>query len=209
MSEIKTMGIDELSQDRLDGFRQIKPEQGTTLDKAKGFLEGLFEKSDTLDESPQGQKEYTDDHGGIYRIGNELKPNKTFEINGYTYKTDSRGRPSSVEGQLKLRSPEYTRKMDSMEAVGKGDQRENDERGHLIGHQFEGSGGIENLTAMSQELNHGDYLKIETKLADAIKAGATVYLKVNTVYSGDSHRPTKYRISYTIDGQKSTVTFRN
>ena len=44
MSEIKTTGIDELSQDRLDGFRQIKPEESMPIDKAKSFFNDLFSR---------------------------------------------------------------------------------------------------------------------------------------------------------------------
>lgn len=210
MSEIKTTDFSELNTNKMDGFHQIKPEQGTTLDKAKSFVDGLFShKSDSPDALSSDEKIFKDDNGKVYRIGDRLEPNKTFDVNGYTYKTDRQGRVISTEGQLRLRKPEYVRKMDSMETVGKGDQKENDERGHSIGHQFEGSGGMENLTAMSKELNHGDYSKMENKLADAIKAGDTVHLKVNPVYSRDSYRPTKYRVSYSIDGHKTAVTFRN
>ena len=49
MSEIKTTDFSELNTNKLDGFHQIKPEQGTTLDKAKSFVEKLFsKKSDTI-----------------------------------------------------------------------------------------------------------------------------------------------------------------
>ena len=210
MNEIKTTDFNELKSNKIDGFRQIKPEKDTTLDKAKNFVDGLFShKSDSPDTFANDEKIYKDDNGKVYRIGDRLEPNKTFDVNGYTYKTDRQGRVISTEGQLRLRKPEYERKMDTMGTVGKGDQKENDERGHSIGHQFEGSGGMENLTAMSKELNHGDYSRMETKLSDAIKAGQTVYLKVNPVYSGDSYRPTKYRVSYSIDGHKTVVTFRN
>ena len=210
MSEIKNNDSQELNRSDGDGFKQIKPEQGTTLDKAKTFIDGLFsgQKDDTV-HNLESEKVYKDDHGEVYRVGDHLQPNKSFEVNGYSYRTDKVGRVVSAEGQLRLRNPEHKRNMDTIDKVGKGDQKPGDQRGHSIGYQFEGSGGIENLSAMSKELNQGDYKAMEDKLANAIKDGHEVYLKVEPVFKGDSFRPTKYRVAYTIDGEKTSVTFRN
>ena len=210
MGEVKTPERNEQDLYKPEGFRNIKPEHGTLVDRAKSFVDGLFGQNTTEQKTDtKPGKKYYDDNGVLYRIGNDLQPNNTFERNEYQFKTDNMGRVTSTEGNLRLRDSDYKRSMNTMDAVGKGDQKAGDERGHTVGHQFEGSGGIENLTAMSSELNHGDYLRMENKLADALKDGAKVYLKVNPVYKGDSYRPTKYRVTYSIDGRKTTVTFRN
>jgi hypothetical protein len=62
---------------------------------------------------------------------------------------------------------------------------------------------------MSKELNHGDYAKLERTLASAVGDGADVRLKVEPKYEGDSNRPTEFRITYSIDGDKEVVVFKN
>jgi len=42
-----------------------------------------------------------------------------------------------------------------------------------------------------------------------VKDGADVRMKVEPVYSGDSNRPDEFRVSYTIDGDKEVVVFKN
>lgn len=172
------------------------------------ILEGTYEPNSSFEVN--GVKYYTDDNGKVYRIGDKLRPNATFEVNGYTYKTDDQGRVISAEGKLKMRSPDYERKMEDVRNMEDQDYRENDDRGHLIGHQFGGSDRLENLVPMDSELNqHGDFAKLEKTLADAVKDGADVYVKIEPVYEGDSTRPVGFKITYTIDGETDTVYFKN
>lgn len=153
---------------------------------------------------------YKDDNGKIYRDANSLLPGIEIVKNGYTYKTDDLGRVTSAEGQLQAKNHEgYNKISDSMEKVGKGDQEKDDQRGHLIADRFNGSGDIANLVPMNGELNQGDYASMENKLSDAVNVGADVYYKVEPVYVGDSHRPSEFRVSYSIDGEKDIVVFKN
>ncbi len=207
----ETKESQEIKDSNTENFKKIKPEEGTTLKDAKAFLKNEYAKGGDItgnSEKP-AEKIYYDDNGEKYREGDNLEPNKIFEVNGYKYETDDKGRTISVEGKLKIRDSEYKRNMDSMDAVGKGDQKESDDRGHLIGYQFEGSGGIENLVPMNLKLNRGDYESMENKLAKAVEAGSDVRLKVEPVYDSDSHRPTELRASYSIDGEKTVVVFKN
>ena len=211
MPEVKEHTIREIDVELIEGYKNIKPEHGTTPEHARAYVAGRFQKSGDTEklDNTDTTKVYYDDNGDIYRRGNKLEPNKSFEINGYIYSTDKQGRTITAEGQLRLKQPDLKRNMDSMQDIGKGNQIEGDHRGHTIAFQFGGSGGLENLTAMSGELNRGDYLKMEIRLSKAVRAGSSVYLKVQMVYSGDSYRPVKYRVSYSIDGLRTTVTFRN
>ena len=84
-----------------------------------------------------------------------------------------------------------------------------DDRGHLIADRFNGSGELENLVPMEGKLNKGDYAKLEDTLAEAVKDGADVRMKVEPVYSGYSNRPDEFRVSYTIDGDKEVVVVKN
>ena len=99
--------------------------------------------------------------------------------------------------------------MDTDEAVYKGEKEAGFEKGHLIGYQFGGSGGMENLSIMAGEVNHGDFYKLEKKLADAVKAGDEVKMKVEPVYEGTSNKPSEYRVTHIINGEKEVVVFNN
>ena len=203
MSEIKTKDTPEVKLPEAAGFKEIKPE-AMTGNEARNYWDNHFNS-----EQAEEPKVFYDDNGEKYRVGDQLEPNAKFEVNGYQYETDEQGRPISAEGTLRIRDPEFKRNMDPMSAVGKGDQHEGDQRGHLIGHQFEGSGGLENLVPMDGKLNQGDYVKLENTLADAVKDGADVRLKVEPRYEGDSNRPSEFRVTYSIDGEKDVVVFKN
>ena len=203
MSEIKTKDIPDVKPPEAAGFKEIKSESMTGAE-ARNYWDNRFNSDQAED-----PKVFYDDNGEKYRVGNQLEPNAKFEVNGYQYETDDQGRPISAEGTLRIRDPEFKRDMDPMSAVCKGDQQEGDQRGHLIGHQFEGSGGIENLVAMDGKLNQGDYVKLENTLAEAVKDGADVRLKVEPRYEGDSNRPSEFRVTYSIDGEKDVVVFKN
>lgn len=154
---------------------------------------------------------YLDDNGTKYRERDNLLPDMEFEVNGYKYKTDDQGRVISAEGQLQVK--DHVRNNNAMESravVGRGDMQETDDRGHLIADRFNGSGGLENLVPMDSELNrHGDYKKMENTLADAMQNDAKVELKVEPIYDDDTPRPSEFRVTYTIDGEKEMTVFRN
>lgn len=206
MNEIKPKENSEIKSLESNKYREIKPENGTTYSESKQVWKNEFAKADI--ESPS-DKTYYDDNGEKYREGNSLEPNTTFEKNGFTFQTDNIGRVTSVEGRLETYQSDKNRKMPSMDAVGKGEQKESDIRFHLIAHRFDGPDGIENLVAGDSKLNQGDYAKLENSLAEAVREGADVRMKVEPVYSGDSNRPDEFRVSYSIDGDKEVVVFKN
>lgn len=211
MGEIKSNDLQEVKKPVVENYLDIKPHEGLTPQEAKANWDNEFkeigDKQETFENSKE--KEYFDDNGNVYRKGNELAPNSEFVINGYKYKTDEFGRTVSAEGTLRIRDDDHKRNMDSKEAVYKGEQEAGYERGHLIGYQFGGSGGIENLSIMAGEVNHGDFYKLENKLAAAVKDGADVKMKVEPIYEGNSNKPTEYRATYSINGEKDVVVFSN
>ncbi len=153
----------------------------------------------------------TDDVGRKYRYDDELIPNNEYEINGYQYKTDELGRVTSAEGEAHLKTHEGRLEIkDSKETVSHGDAKETDDRGHIIGDQLDGSNGMENIVAQDAGINQGAYKKLEDHLADAIKEGHKVDIKVEPIY-GDklSYRPTEIKYTYTIDGEKNITLFPN
>lgn len=161
-------------------------------------------------EDVQNETSKVDDNGNVYRIGNELLPNNIYEINGYKYVTDKYGRIISAEGILQEKDHKGKLTIeDKMSDIGKGDQKSTDDRGHLIGDQFNGSPRLENLVPQDAVINQKEVRALECSLANEVKKPSEVYLKVEPHYSGDSHRPDSFTYTYTIDGETSVKVFRN
>lgn len=155
-------------------------------------------------------KVYIDDNSKVYRMENDLLPNQTYEINGYEYETDDNGRIVYAEGKLHLKEHEGRLDIkDSMENIGKGDQKSTDDRGHLIGDQFGGSNGMGNLIPQDANSNRIDYRNFENQLAREVADGKDVRVKVEPLYDGDSHRPSAIAVSYSIDGIRNARIFPN
>lgn len=211
--ELKLPEINEIKKPEPEGFKEIRSESKMSSEEAKNFWNGRFENiqdnQSTENRVENLPKEYFDDNGQKYREGNDLLSNTTFEKNGFEFKTDDKGRVVSAEGKLEIPENVEPRDMPSMKNVGKGDELPGDERFHLIAHMFGAGDGIENLVPGDAKLNHGDYLRMETMLKEAVIDGADVRFKVEPVYKGDSNRPTEFRVSYSIDGERDTVVFKN
>ena len=206
MQEIRSVDVNEKKAPEVENYRNIQPENGMTVPEAKEYWD---KKLNNPDSEEQDKREYRDDNGNLYRVGDELIPDNEYTINGYRYETDSNGRIVSAEGKLQVKDHEGRRDMDPRHTVDKGNYKETDDRGHLIADMFNGSGGLENVVPMDANLNRGDYVKLEKSLAEAVKDGADVRLKVEPKYEGDSARPSEFKVSYTIDGEKDVVVFRN
>ena len=145
-----------------------------------------------------GDKEYRDDNGNVYRINDDLTPNSTYEINGYKYETDEQGRISSVSGQLHFSEEERKNIADSKAKIGKGDELETDDRGHLIADRFDGGNGLENMTPQDAHVNRSEVKKLENEFAERLDKGEKVDVKITPVYEDDSRRPVAYRYDYTV-----------
>lgn len=173
--------------------------------------ENSFEKQkNPHEEVIDGKTYYYDDNGNLYRVGNELVSDNSYEMNGYRYKTDEQGRIISAEGTLHLKDREGRLPIkDSIEDIGKGDQKQGDDRGHLIGDQFDGSNGLENLIPQDADINRNAYKNFENELAKEVKEGKEVTVKVEPIYEGDSKRPEAILVTYTIDGEESVIIFPN
>lgn len=203
--------LQEINRPAGENYMDIKPQAGMTPKEARANWNNEFNRISDMQKSfdTSKEKEQLDDNGKVYRKGNELAPSSEFVINGYKYKTDEFGRTISAEGTLRIRDEDHRRNMDTDEAVYKGEKEAGFEKGHLIGYQFGGSGGMENLSIMAGEVNHGDFYKLEKKLADAVKAGDEVKMKVEPVYEGTSSKPSEYRVTHSINGEKEVVVFNN
>ncbi len=160
-----------------------------------------------------GINHFADERGKVFRVGDELVANNEYNLNGYKYKTDSKGRIISAEGKLRLKNKSRESIKDSMEQIGKGYQKTTDDRGHLIADVFDGDNGLGNLVPQDSHLNEVDVRALEMTLVKALKQHKEVYLKVEPVYSkkiGSKDRRPKYFVyTYTIDGETTVRRFRN
>lgn len=204
----------------VEHYKEIKPEREITAEEARSYLENLFideieDEKNSETENPHqevidGKTYYYDDNGKLYRVENELAPNTEYEINGYKYKTDEKGRIISAEGTLHMKDREGRLPIkDSLDDIGKGDQKDGDDRGHLIGDQFDGSNGLENMIPQDADINRNDYKNFENELAKEVKDGKDVHVKVEPVYDDDSRRPVAIVVTYSIDGEESIRVFPN
>ena len=213
MNEVSGNEVKEAKALSEESYRDIKPTTGSSFaDSVKYWVQ---EHSHYRQEYSKAQndseklKKYTDDNGKKYRDQDGLNPNTKYEINGYKYETDKKGRITKAEGKLYLGDHESNRNMETIKDSESKGYKKDDERGHLIGHQFGGSDKLDNLVPMNGDLNRRDYAKLENALADAVKDGAKVYLRVEPRYDADSNRPTEFKVSYSINGDRKTIVFKN
>ena len=87
--------------------------------------------------------------------------------------------------------------------------REGDDRGHLIGHQFNGSDRMENMVPQDWRINQKSFKKLEDSLAGQVETGHDVSVSVIPFYGGDSRRPDGIFYFYNIDGVSNVVLFPN
>lgn len=155
-----------------------------------------------------GEKYCYDSNGSLYRVGDQLLPNSTYELNGNIYTTDEIGRIISCEAKP-VRSPENPRDNEAQRQAGGKDRRPNDQGGHIVGRDMNGDGGLGNLVAMDSKINQSDYKRMENDIKAALDEGKEVTTKTEMTYSGDSERPDKITVTVTTDGKDTVYEFDN
>ena len=89
---------------------------------------------------------------------------------------------------------------DSIDAIGKGDEKKDDERGHLIADLFDGSSDMGNLIVQNKIVNRVDYRNYEKELAKLVNDEKEVRVKIVPVYEEASRRPVAFIVIDIIDG---------
>lgn len=151
----------------------------------------------------------TDTNGIIYRVDDALQPNIQYELNGYVYSTDSLGRIESVSFSDLQFKPAGRARLDiddSRYAIGHGNWRSTDDRGHLIADWFGGDNTMANIVPQAATVNKGQVKAIETTFARALNNGQQVSGTITVSYSGGSYRPAGF--TYTYDIGEGLVTIR-
>jgi len=147
----------------------------------------------------------TDDNGKIYLKDGELEPNCEYTLNDVKYKTDHLTRIINAKGDVSL--PKEDRK--NLPDMKNPDKRDTDDKGHVVGHQIGGADTEGNLVPQDATFNRGEYNKLEQELAKLKAEGHDVKIDVKLVYEGDSKRPSKFIVKYTVDGKTYVKTFIN
>lgn len=133
-----------------------------------------------------------------------LKENENYEANQYFYQTDEHGRLESCAGNLRLEKG--TRNEQAQREVGGEDREEYDDGGHLIASRFGGSGEIDNLVPMSQDINRpgGEWYELEDSWADELDKGNEVNVQIYIEYDDDeSQRPSGFDVMYTVKDKET------
>jgi hypothetical protein len=169
---------------------------------------------------------YTDENGRVSRVETQTgdkgklnpeltdpQPNTTYVVGGHTYRTDSRGRTTSLRvDNLQLnkgiRSPSIQSK------IGRKGGTDYD-GGHLLGAQFGGAREDINLVPELRSVNRagpGSVYELETKWRAMLNESPPnhVSYEVTPHYAGNGEVPDRITIRYTVDGvpQKPKV-FKN
>nr|WP_223814490.1 DNA/RNA non-specific endonuclease [Pantoea sp. VH_4] len=139
---------------------------------------------------------------------NNPQPNTVYNVDGdKIYKTDHLSRPSQVEATL---SPNVKDRNTYQQCKAGKCGVAGDEGGHLIASIFNGPGEKLNLLPMDGNLNKGAWKQMENTWAKALSEGKEVKVNIQPSYVGDSVRPDKFYVEYTIDGGRPIEeTFKN
>ena len=139
---------------------------------------------------------------------NNPQPNTVYKVDGdKIYETDNLARPSHVEATL---TPNVKDRNTYQQCKAGKCGVDGDEGGHLIASIFNGPGEKLNLLPMDGNLNKGAWKQMENSWAKALSEGKEVKVTIQPSYVGDSARPEKFYVQYSIDGGRMIEeTFKN
>lgn len=190
---------------------------GSTRALAKGSMGAFHKLLDPLLRTPAklGTKEGKElvalakkrfDVDSITRQGDNIVISK----NGWRHTLDSQGRTIRVE-QPNLKVNKATkRSATNQKRAGGKDRLPTDEGGHYGGRRFEGPTHEFNHFAQDMNFNRGAYKRLENKWQALKDAGHKVEVEITPRFRGDSLRPDRLVVHYSVDGvPQRSVRFRN
>lgn len=132
-----------------------------------------------------------------------LAENVNYEASGYYYQTDEQGRITSCAGDLRLE--QGIRNETAQRAAGGQDREAYDDGGHLIATRFGGSGELDNLVPMSQDINRrgGEWYDLEESWADELSRGNEVNVQIYIEYDEGSNRSSGFDVLYTVTNSET------
>jgi RHS repeat-associated protein len=97
----------------------------------------------------------------------------------------------------------------SSRAFARGLGCDTDDAGHAIGNRLGGSGGKGNIFPQAPNVNRGEFRDFEGDIAEAVKGGSNVIVRVTPQYDEGATRPHSILYQARIDGHTETRIFRN
>lgn len=189
-----------------------------SIEKTDGIRKKIdnLANSKNIIHSPKGSKST----GWNKQLNRELKPNTWHHIgDNHYYKTDELGRVDNVTARLEAKITgrnvdEQIRSVYQKDGnwSGKmldGRTTQRDDGGHLIANVLGGAGEQINYVPMLANLNRGAYKNMENTLVKALNQGKQVCIDIKLIYKGNSKRPDKLIVHYTIDGIPYRRMFSN
>ena len=150
----------------------------------------------------------------IFRLGTSdtAKICRTYKLGTVVYQTDDYGRIVKVTfDELTLKDADRPRKViqNTLSEIGRGYEKVNDDRGHIIADRFNGNNSLANIVSMDSDLNRGEYKAMEDIWAESIKLGKNVSGTIELKYSGKSYRPDVLDVWYDIGEGSIEKVFSN
>jgi hypothetical protein len=93
--------------------------------------------------------------------------------------------------------------------AGGADRRPTDEGGHYIAARFNGPSDAFNHFAQDRNFNRGAYREMERGWGKELAAGRRVHVRIVPEYHGDSRRPYRIVVRWTVNGRQKTKIFGN
>jgi HK97 family phage portal protein len=135
-------------------------------------------------------------------------PNRKITAGGYHFETDPRDRTVRAYGQLRIEL-DQRRSRSAQRNAGKPDRLPADHGGHFIAREFGGPEIRYNHFAQNARFNISDYRTLENDWKGSLKAGKKVSVDIRSTYRGNSNRPDRIRIRFTVGGKSLIRSFPN
>ena len=204
VQNVDNLHVGDMLQSR-DGTSTLKlTENGWTDD----LLSETVEKTPTI-----GEKFIVDTKGGSSRKWNKFlnrptRPNTTYKVDQYTYRTDKSGRVMEVKGELTKRVRGRSTYQQSL-TNGLKDGKAGDQAGQLIADIFYGPGEQINLLPMTRNLNLSAWKIMENTWSTALDQGKKVEVLIEPIYELSSKRPVAFEVEYWVNGVRNFEFFDN
>jgi DNA/RNA non-specific endonuclease len=135
-------------------------------------------------------------------------PNRKITAGGYHFEADTRDRTVRAYGQLRI-EPSQPRSRSAQRNAGKPDRLPKDHGGHFIAREFGGPEIRYNHFAQNARFNISDYRKLENEWKKSLNGGKKVRVNITATYRGNSNRPDRLRVRFTVGGRSLIRSFPN
>ena len=145
---------------------------------------------------------------GSHLQNGKLKPNVTYQTgeHEYIYQTNDDGLICKVYVEELGQKIHDGRLPHDRDTEGK---LPGDHAGHLIGDQYGGSPGKDNVISQAATVNLSEYKKIENQWKKAQRDGKKVSVEISVNYDSGGVRPSSFTVEYTIEGEYTIKTIYN